>query len=394
MKIVHWAIIFVIIILPFSIICRTTIQKKTVVLQDQTRINNVLDNATFDAVGQILEASEVLGYGKNIPITRNMAEASINRFFQSLAVNFNLPSTIQVAKDYFGQYVPVVLIIGYDGIYIYSYDLTDSGYMYILQPKIPYSYADGDVVLNFTLGNDLKIYIPSKNIVLEGELNEKTPANEYEDMRKMIRLQSPANRREFIEKVMPSLTSNLSIMIKMLTESEFYGSNPVKFPNYLMIGDVTQDYVYTSQNEISVEASDFHKLRRDTIINLITTVLKDEVNEHDTYADLIGVNYDFSLPTIDKEQWQNSINDISVLAFFQGMPVGTDSFYNNYSLGGARIVQVHDLYGKTTDGKKLYHKHNCPVLLGSNDVLDYDDYDLIFINVKDANSYYACKECR
>ena len=61
MKIQHWAIIFIIIILPFSIICRNTISKKNLLLRDETRINNIIDNATYDAVSQIIEISEELG---------------------------------------------------------------------------------------------------------------------------------------------------------------------------------------------------------------------------------------------------------------------------------------------------------------------------------------------
>ena len=39
MKIQHWAIIFIIIILPFSIICRDTIKKKNILLRDVYNIN-------------------------------------------------------------------------------------------------------------------------------------------------------------------------------------------------------------------------------------------------------------------------------------------------------------------------------------------------------------------
>lgn len=403
MKIVHWAIIFVMLILPFSIICRSTIQKKTLVLQDQTRINNILDNATFDAVEQIIEVSTELGYGKNIPITQSVANALINRFFQSLAVNFNLPSTVNIAKDYFGKYIPVMLIIGYDGLYVYSYDLTDEGYMYVLKPKIPYSYTDEKgVTINFTLGNDVKLYISdtaleNENLVVSGKLVDEAEVDLNELGKIKERIDNyPAtiydNKKDYIEKVVPGITSNLTIILKILSDSTYYGA-PIDLPTYLMTPKVTQDYEYDGNNKVIVDASDFHKLRRDTIINLITSVLQEEVNEHNTYADLIGVNYNFYLPTIAKEQWQNTIDDISVLAFFQGMPIGTDSYYNNYSLGGARIVQKHDFYG-TSD--KLYHKYNCPVIAGSDGKPDYDKYEVILINVKEANEngYYSCSLCR
>ena len=101
MKIQHWAIIFIIIILPFSIICRDTIKKKNILLRDETRINNIVDNATYDAVSQIVEVSEELGYGKNIPMTYGVADAAIDRFFNTLSVNFNLDSSFLSMNSYF-----------------------------------------------------------------------------------------------------------------------------------------------------------------------------------------------------------------------------------------------------------------------------------------------------
>ena len=80
------------------------------------------------------------------------------------------------------------------------------------------------------------------------------------------------------------------------------------------------------------------------------------------------------------------------LAFFQGMPIGSDSYYNNYSLGGARIVEADYIFG-TSD--MLYHQHDCPIILTSGE-LDDTKYDRIFIDAYDAieEGYHACKECR
>ncbi|MBQ9267759.1 MAG: hypothetical protein IJ217_05765 [Clostridia bacterium] len=387
MKIIHWAIIFVVIVVPFSVVCRNTIQKKTLVLEDQTRIDNILDNATYDAVTQIIEVSEELGYGKNIPITRSVAMASIDRFFQSMAVNFNMPSNVEVAKDYFGQYIPAILIIGYDGLYVYSYDYTASeGYHYVLKPKVPYSYTDLNtgLVINFTLGNDLKVYLPNENKLLEGYVGT-LDASEEVILNNSV--SAAGNSRDYIINTLPYLTSNLSYILGTLATRTVSGSSVV--PSYMYDVNVAQDYEYDEKSEIVVDASRFHILRRETIINLIIATLQQEVNEHETYADLIGVNYNFNIPDIDKDQWNNTIDDISVLAFFQGMPIGTDSFYNNYSLGGARIVQANYIYA-TADGK--YHRHNCPLINEE----DPSTYEQIFINVYHAidAGYHACEVCR
>lgn len=396
MKIVHWAMIFIVLVLPFSIICRDTIQKKNLVLQDQTRIDNVLDAATYDGAAAMLEElADSLGYGKNIPITQNAAMAAIDRFFQTMAVNFNLPSNIKVSKEYFGQYIPAILIVGYDGLYVYSYDLTDSGYQYVLKPKIPYAYTDETTgcMINFTLGNDVKLYFPREGMYFSGTLGEISE-KEKSDLNSILdTLGSPEKERNYIKERLPEVSNNASLILDAI-KGKF--NKTVAIPSYLLKSeedDVTQDYEYDENRNVVTEASDFHKKRREVIINLITSVLRKEINEHNTYADLIGVTYNFNIPDIDKDQWNNTINDISVLAFFQGMPIGYDSYYNNYSLGGARIVEAHYIYA-TSDG--LYHKHDCPKILDENGEIDDNKYDRIFINAQDAiaEHYYACQKCR
>ena len=132
------------------------------------------------------------------------------------------------------------------------------------------------------------------------------------------------------------------------------------------------------------------------------------------------MSYNFNIPDIGRDQWNNTIDDISVLAFFQGMPMGSDSYYNNYSLGGARIVQSNYLYGETvkigSEEHHVYHKHYCPLIpKDANGNIIYSDgantfvngsfpngdarrttgIEEIFINTGYAKEagYYICSEC-
>ena len=420
MKILHWAMIFVVLILPFSILARDTIQKKTLVLQDQTRIDNVLDLSTYDAVNQILEVAEFYAtYAevsnveeiKHFPIiTEDVAMASLDRFFQSMAVNFNLPSNIEVSKEYFGQFIPAILIVGYDGLYVYSYDRVPGvGYQYVLQPKIPYAYYDEDLkaTINFTLGNDVKIFLKEelndKYKLISGQVGNTNDAlvNQI-----CIDVESVSGgltkQREYILTNVANSYTNVSLILKVIQNTGTFNTL-FHVPDYLIADDVAQDYEYRVTDNVRIkEASEFHKKRRETIVGLIRNVLREEVNEHETYANLIGVTYDFYIPDISEDDWNNTINDISVLAFFQGMPMGADSYYNNYSLGGARIVKAHSVYAEDNTGRKLYHRHDCPLILmpdpsgSGNMVVDESKYDWEFMTWKDARKegYWACEECR
>ncbi len=180
MKIQHWAIIFIFIMIPLSIVCRNKISKKNLNLREETRYNNIVDNATYDAVNQIIEVSEELGYGKNVPITENIANAAIDRFFASLSVNFNLPMESKTAKEYFAQYIPAIVIVGYDGLYVCSQEYTSEGYSFKLKPKIPYAYtyycSDGTpVMIHFTLDNYVSVYFPNDTFLVGATDEEGNP---------------------------------------------------------------------------------------------------------------------------------------------------------------------------------------------------------------------------
>ena len=91
MKVLHWAIILVIILLPVSIVCRVNTNAKFSSLKDEVRINNAIDTATKDAIDQIITISGFNyddEFGDVIDITPELAQETINTFFHTLAVNY------------------------------------------------------------------------------------------------------------------------------------------------------------------------------------------------------------------------------------------------------------------------------------------------------------------
>lgn len=148
------------------------------------------------------------------------------------------------------------------------------------------------------------------------------------------------------------------------------------------------------------EVSEFHKIRREVIIDLIVDTLNEKINNHNRYADIMGINYDFYLPDINDADWINSVDDISIMSFVQGIPTGHETYYNSYALGASRIIRKDYIYG-TTDN--LYHKKDCITLSGQ---IDSEGYPIdnspsafinnLFLNNIDAatNGYYPCMKCK
>lgn len=103
----------------------------------------------------------------------------------------------------------------------------------------------------------------------------------------------------------------------------------------------------------------FDSVRRTAIINTLQENLAFYINEHNTYARHLGIDYTFALPVIPAEDWNNTVNDISVFGFLQGIPIERGYTYNNYSFGGSRLMKVKYLYGSTVNGKRIYYREDC-----------------------------------
>ncbi|PGT83233.1 hypothetical protein [Bacillus sp. AFS040349] len=100
----------------------------------------------------------------------------------------------------------------------------------------------------------------------------------------------------------------------------------------------------------------FENVRRTTILNVVQDEIEYYINRHNTYAKRLGVTYRFTMPVLSGEDWQNTIDDIGVISFVQGYPLGGGDTYNNYALGGSRIIKQHDYYGTVIDGIKYYYR--------------------------------------
>ena len=117
MKLEHLLVIFVIIILPISMILTEYVHNQIKTLDLQMSYDEKLTNATYDAIkafqlNTINNATSDLANSKLRDI-----EASVNTFFNSIATNFNMAG---YNEDILKQYVPAIVYTMYDGYYIYS----------------------------------------------------------------------------------------------------------------------------------------------------------------------------------------------------------------------------------------------------------------------------------
>ena len=64
----------------------------------------------------------------------------------------------------------------------------------------------------------------------------------------------------------------------------------------------------------------FEQVRRITIVNSVQDRLAYYIQRHNQVALRNGVSYTFALPLISQEEWVNTMDDIGMMAFIQGIP--------------------------------------------------------------------------
>ena len=116
MKYQNFAIIFVIILLPISMVLSYYIQTQSDTLTLQTNYQTKLNDSTYDAIAayQMNSLNTQRISGESV---KSYVLASVNTFFTTLATNMGMSSA---SKQNLLPYVPAILFTTYDGYYIYS----------------------------------------------------------------------------------------------------------------------------------------------------------------------------------------------------------------------------------------------------------------------------------
>lgn len=119
MKIQSLAIIFVILILPISLVLTSYTQSRVETLNLQAEYDSKLNDATFDAVKayQINSFDTVISADGLANTKIRNIEASVETFFNSISSNF---SNLGYTKTTLQNFIPALVYTMYDGYYIYS----------------------------------------------------------------------------------------------------------------------------------------------------------------------------------------------------------------------------------------------------------------------------------
>lgn len=117
MKLQHLAVIFIIIILPISMVISTYVNNLIGVAKKDSDYDAILLNSTYDAVRAYQINTLNNDYASVTASRVRDLNASINSFFNSLATGI---SSSAYSKNELNSYIPAMLYTLYDGYYVYG----------------------------------------------------------------------------------------------------------------------------------------------------------------------------------------------------------------------------------------------------------------------------------
>ncbi|ETT54823.1 hypothetical protein BSK66_24845 [Paenibacillus odorifer] len=295
MKWIEWAIVGALIFLPFAIVNRNETDTLRQTVLTEMKYNAALDAAVDDAASVLVvnaNQQQEAQYGSVKRVALNKEEA-MSAFYRTLDAGFGI--TDPVTQGVLHRYIPAIVVIGYDGFYVYSEEeWAGADGKSVMKPvwgaKKPYAYADSSGnSLSFTLDQQVLAY-------------DAASRSWHEGLRQDIRQKT----------TIPLLQ----------------------------------------------DAALFEQIRRSTIVRAIQDELAYRINRYNETVSRNGLSYTFTLPLISNEDWNNTVDDVGVLAFVQGIPMGA-KVYNSYALGGSRILKRPTIIGAKKGSMKVYFRSSC-----------------------------------
>ena len=141
------------------------------------------------------------------------------------------------------------------------------------------------------------------------------------------------------------------------------------------------------ENDGAYATSVLAQHKKDIIINTIEKNLSQATEQ----AKNMNPNYEYRLPQLSYDEWEQALSNISIIAFMQGMPIGL-KYYNNYAIATSTLnkefVDPDELYFAGT-GDQYYHQRQCDQATGSN-YIGYRSIDYVAKSYEegDTTKYY------
>lgn len=299
MKLTHYIIIFIIIISPLVFLAESRYSYTKETMELNSKYEASMTAAAQDAIHVLrtnVRPQLQNGY-ESYKINPTNPQPAYDTFIKTLALNYDLTDSLSIKN--LELYVPVFAVVDYDGLLlnIYKEYTNERGEVIFERKWLPkVAFAYEDPE-----GNILNFTIDENLEVFDADL------------------------KEWYEGTRTDLLQDEEITIDLLHDAELFDS-----------------------------------VRRTTIVNILQEHIAYYLNEHNVYQKRLPMTYKFVMPLIDNEDWYNTVDDISILAFFQGYPSNfSDHTYNKYAFVGSKLNYKYRIFAGEVEGVKRYWQENC-----------------------------------
>lgn len=403
MKLQHFAVIFIIIILPISFLLSEYMGSKIEELNMQTEYNSRISDSTYDGIKAFELNTNKENKRMSIKEKEQEVGYAIETFYKALANKF---STSGYDSNSLKNYTPAILFNLYDGFFIQSKykNVENNNYEYGLKPYENYScrYVKSDnydFIVNYTLDNYISVFGK-----VNGEIVNKS--GYLIDIRKID--DDSKNKIDNGEQISNIYYDDLKIEKEVLTnfqiknEDNLILQNENTYESTSALGYYIESYKFTkwvTENLKNIKPKD--AIDGNTLEKLKFTINKTienenifEINDNNipenrdsifymhkeavirkkienslmtaiaNYNQFSSSNYEFVLPNLKETDWENITTKVCMTSFVQGLSI-KGKYYNNYatvvSNTNTEFINKNDLIVLANDGN--YHILNCKELI-------------------------------
>ena len=153
MKLQSLTIIFIIIILPVTLVLSAYIGYEIKTIEKQNLYNTGIISATHDAIFSFEINTKNDEYSNNPEFKRDILKAAVKTFENSFSTTCNLGL---YGNDIIEEYIPAIVFGLYDGFYMYApYETKANGYKHDLRSYVYYSETipGTRIIIRYSLDN-------------------------------------------------------------------------------------------------------------------------------------------------------------------------------------------------------------------------------------------------
>ena len=400
MKLQSLTIIFIIIILPVTLVLSAYIGYELKTIEKQNLYNTGIISATHDAIFSFEINTNNDEYSNNPEYKRDILKAAVKTFENSFSTTCNLGL---YGNDRIEEYIPAIVFGMYDGFYMYApYQTKENGYKHDLRNYVYYSeQLEGtDIVIRYSLDNYVAIsgtlkdpntyseeYITKAGYLINTEVWKDELIENPEQLMPYRKYNSQEKEIEYIEgdnKLRD--TSAKKYLEDAENFTEWFNTN---IQEKVSSAELKNSLIINENNDPEDESSSFVQHKRKIMKDKMQNILNSSIT---SYAAKTANKY--KMPVLTEEEWEKIYTNISVISFVQGMNLGFKK-YNSYcvlnSTNSNEYVNPNLLY--FSDGTE-YHDIRCEKMEDATSIVGYKigDFEKTKVEVyaKDAQNHIIC----